>query len=141
MEKIEYNGMLYFISEKYLNNNIILPRIPNNFFTKNGYENNKIKRVCFCKSIDKCLMVLSKNCKGLVFNVYTVSDISKYDIFKPSIDEVPDSKITEELWVLTKVEVEYVGKIKCIDSFQDDGYEFRYGDKTSRLYEWKYEWI
>ena len=141
MEKVDYKGKLYFISEKQLNSNVLLPKRPDNYFTQNGYEDSKTKRVCFCKSIDKCLMALSKNCKDLVFNVYEVNDASNYEVFTPSTIEVPDSKMTEELWILTKVKVIYIGKIKCIKVIKNEGYEFSYGIKTARLYEWKYEWI
>lgn len=141
MEKVEYNGKLYFISEKQLNSNVLLPKIPNNYFTQNGYEDSKTKRVCFCKSIDKCLMALSKNCKDLVFNVYEVDDTDNYEVFAPSSIDVPDSGVTEELWILTKVKVKYIGKIKSTKVIPDESYEFSYGTKTARLYDWEYEWI
>ena len=141
MRKIKYNKELYFITERIIDDNILVPKIPNNYFTQNGYEDNKIKRVCFGKSVDECLMALSKNCKGLYFYVYTVKNTSEYEVFKPSIIDVPDSKITGELWILTNVKVSYVGKIKCIDSIPNDGYLFKYGHNVARLYDWKYEWI
>lgn len=141
MEKVEYNGKLYFITEKQLNSNVLLPKIPNNYFTQNGYEDSKTKRVCFCKSIDKCLMALSKNCKDLVFNVYEVDDTDNYEVFAPSSIDVPDSGVTEELWILTKVKVKYIGKIKSTKVIPDESYEFSYGTKTARLYDWEYEWI
>ncbi len=141
MEKVEYNGKLYFISEKQLNSNVLLPKMPNNYFTQNGYEDSKTKRVCFCKSIDKCLMALSKNCKDLVFNVYEVDDTDNYEVFAPSSIDVPDSGVTEELWILTKVKVKYIGKIKSTKVIPDESYEFSYGTKTARLYDWEYEWI
>lgn len=141
MKKIEYRDKLYYISEKQLDSNIILPKIPNNYFTRNDYEDSKVKRVCFCKSIDKCLMALSKNCKDLVFNVYTVDNECNYEIFAPSVIDAPDSKITEELWILSKVKVKFIGKIKCTEVIQNEGYEFSYGTKIARLYDWKYEWI
>lgn len=141
MEKVENNGKLYFISEKQLKSNVLLPKIPNNYFTQNGYEDSKTKRVCFCKSIDKCLMALSKNCKDLVFNVYEVDDTDNYEVFAPSSIDVPDSGVTEELWILTKVKVKYIGKIKSTKVIPDESYEFSYGTKTARLYDWEYEWI
>ena len=141
MEKVEYNGKLYFITEKQLNSNVLLPKIPNNYFTQNGYEDSKTKRVCFCKSIDKCLIALSKNCKDLVFNVYEVDDTDNYEVFAPSSIDVPDSGVTEELWILTKVKVKYIGKIKSTKVIPDESYEFSYGTKTARLYDWEYEWI
>ena len=40
------------------------PRVPDNFFTKNGYEDNNTNRVSFAPSIDKCLAGLSQNLDG-----------------------------------------------------------------------------
>ena len=141
MKKIKYNNKLYFISEENIDKNTLFPRIPNNYFTQYGYEDNIHKRVCFCKTIEKCLMALSKNCKNLVFNVYEVDNISDYQVFKPNTIEVPDSKITEELWILTPVKLKFIGKIKCIGSVENDGYIFNYGHKTAKLYAWEYEWL
>lgn len=141
MKKTKYSGKLYFLSEKKLDSNNILPKVPDNYFTQSGYEDNKVKRVCLCKSIDKCLMALSKNCKDLVFNVYVIDDAYNYEIFTPSVIDVPDSIVTEELWILSKVKARYNGKIKCTGVIPNNGYEYSYGTKTARLYDWKYEWI
>lgn len=141
MIKMDYDGKLYFISEEIINNSILVPRIPKNYFTVHGYEDNKQKRVCFCKTIEKCLMALSKNCKDLEFNVYEVDENDKYQIFKPSITEVPDCDITGELWILKPVKLNFVGKIKCTGSVNNNGYVFSYSDKTARLYDWQYEWL
>lgn len=141
MKKINYTDKLYFISEEFVKDNILFPRIPNNYFTKYGFEDNAHKRVCFCKTIEKCLMALSKNCKDLIFNVYEVNDITKYQVYKPDVSEVPDSIITEELWILTPVKLKFIGKIKCTNSVENDGHIFKYGDKMAILYDWQYEKI
>lgn len=141
MKKIKYDDKLYYISIENISNNTLLPRIPDNYFTKYGYEDNIHKRVCFCKTIEKCLMALSINCKDFVFNVYEVDDINNYQIFKPNTKEVPDSYLTGELWILTPVKLKFIGKIKCIGSNSNDGYIFNYGDKTAKIYDWKYKWL
>lgn len=141
MEKIEYTNKLYFISERKIENNILYPRIPNNYFTENKYEDDKHKRVCLCKNVEKCLTALSKNCKDLLFYVYVVEDTSKYQIYKPNTKEVPDSKITEELWILTPVKIKLIGRIKCNDAKENEEYIFNYDNKTARLYDWDYEWL
>lgn len=140
MDKIQYHGNLYFISDKFINDTI-MPRVPSNYFTQNGFEDSIHERVCFCKTIDKCLMALSKNCKDMVFYVYEVDNVDNYQVYQPNTEEVPDSMITEELWILTPVKVKYIGKIRCIDSVLNDGYLFHYGVESATLYEWKYEWL
>ena len=56
-------------------------------------------------------------------------------MFASSTIDVPDSRVNEELWILTKVDVKFIGKIKCIESLPNDGYQFSYGSKTARLYD------
>ena len=55
---------LYHISEEDLNGQILQPRIPDNFLTKQGYEENKTPRISLCKSVNGCLTAISaKNVK------------------------------------------------------------------------------
>ena len=42
---VNYRGKCYFISERKLDGEILTPRVPDNFFTKNGYEDSKTGRV------------------------------------------------------------------------------------------------
>lgn len=136
-----YNKSLYRISQKGdLDNKIIYPTIPDNYFTKNNYEDNFTKRICFSDAINKCLMALSMNCKDKEFYVY--SPVKPYETYKPSIKEVPDSKITNEIWILKPVKLKLIGTIRCIEAIDNDGYEFSYGENyKATLYDWKYEWI
>ena len=58
---------LFFLSQTNMDGKTLTPRIPKNFFTENGFEDNKTKRVCFATSIDACLMGLSMNCTNKEF--------------------------------------------------------------------------
>ena len=49
------NMTLFHLSEKPLPK-IIYPRVPDNFLTQEGIEDNTIPRVCFSPSIVHCLM-------------------------------------------------------------------------------------
>jgi ribosomal protein S18 acetylase RimI-like enzyme len=138
MKKLSgYKGHLYCVSQEDLDSKTLTPRVPNNFFTKNGYEDKTTKRVCFAPSIDKCLMGLSQNLKGKEFNVYEPD--GKYEVYKPDKDSVPDSTVTGELWILKPVKVKKVKKIKVIEDTGEDGIPFYYGDNKAKLYKWKYE--
>lgn len=130
---------LYFISENNMDGKILQPRIPNNYFTKNGYEENQTKRVCFSTSIDKCLMALSMNCKGKEYYVH--QPVGEYRIINPTIKDVPDSKITGEKWITSPVKIKCVSKIKVLDDDGKDGKKFNYGENTAELYGWKWEYI
>lgn len=136
---LNYDGPAYFISEKKLENTSMLPRVPKNYFTENGYEDNTVPRISFAPSVDECLAGLSQNVEGKTFYVYQPDDISKCDIAKPDEEAVPDSKITNELWCLNAVDVKQVGKIEVTGNRGEDGKQFTYGDKTAELYDdWEY---
>ena len=130
---------LYFISENNMDGKILQPRIPNNYFTQNGYEENQTKRVCFSTSIDKCLMALSMNCKGKEYYVH--QPVGEYTIINPTIKDVPDSKITGEKWITSPVKIKCVSKIKVLDDDGKDGKKFNYGENRAELYGWKWEYI
>lgn len=135
-----FNHKLYHLSTKNLDNTTLTPRLPDNFLTKNGYEENTTKRVCFTTSIDKSLMAMSMNLKGV--ELYVHEPVS-YNLTtkKPSVKEIPDSKIIGEVWVLEPVKIKCIGKIKVIEDTGDPGIPYKYGDKTAELYKWNWEWI
>ena len=132
------NNKLYFISEKQ-DLKKLEPRIPNNFFTKNGYEDSKTPRVCFSTDIDKCLSALSMNCANHEYYVY--SPAKDYKVITPTQKQVPDVKITDEKWITEPVELICIGKILCTGDDGKDGMPFKYGNNTAELYGWKWKWI
>ena len=130
---------LYHLSQSNLDGKTLNPSAPNNYFTKNGYEDATTKRVCFAPSIDKCLRALSQKCTGMELYVH-IPD-GKFEAFRPTHSEVPDGKITGEIWVTKPVKVKCIGKIKVIGDRGEDGLPFKYGDKTAELYDWDWEWM
>lgn len=135
-----YKGGCYFISEKPVQGNHLTPRVPSNFFTKNGYEDNTTKRICFSTSVDKCLTALSQNNTDKTFHVYKPKKIPSI-IYKPNKKAVPDAEVTDELWIDKPVDVVEVGKIRCTGDDGKDGIPFKWGSNTAELYGWNYEWI
>lgn len=137
---LNYDGPAYFISEKKLDDTSMLPRVPKNFFTENGYEDAETPRVSFAPSVDECLAGLSQNVEDKTFYVYEPIDISKCEMAKPDSKAVPDSSITNELWCLNAVDVKQVGKIHVTGNRGESGKEFTYGNNTAELYDdWEYE--
>lgn len=136
---------LFFISsEGDLHETEMTPRIPNNYMTENGYEDNKTPRISFSTSIDGCLMGLGKNVSNQMFYVYQPA--GKYKVITPTIDQVPDVKITKERWICEPVKLVRVGKIRAIDENgpHDDGIPYTYGkngEHEARLYHWGWKWI
>jgi len=129
----------YHVSQSNLDGKTLQPSIPNNYFTKNGYEDNKTKRVCFTNSIDNCLRALSQKCTNMELYVHILD--GNYNVYTPSIDEVPDCKVTGEVWVTKPCKVKCIGKIKVIGDRGEDSLPFKYGNKTAELYDWDWEWI
>ena len=135
------NNRLYFISTKDLDGKTLQPRVPDNYFTKRGYEDGETPRVCFAPSIDQCLMAISQKCDGMEFYVYSPIAVDKNCLYKPSTKEVPDSTITGETWITCPVKIKKIGKIKVLGDSGLDGHPFNYGDKTAELYDWDWEWV
>ena len=134
------NKSLYFLSQDNMNNKTLSPRVPSNFLTKNGYEDDKTPRVCFSTSVGKCLIALSINCKDKEFYVH--SPIGDYEVYTPSTKEVPDKNITGEVWIKKPVKIACIGKIKVTGDDGKPGMRYAYGNgNTAELYGWNYEWI
>ena len=130
---------LYRLSQNNLDGKVLKPSIPDNYFTRNNYEDNTTPRVCFAPSIDKCLMALSQKCGGMKLYVYIPENT--YNIYKPLVNEVPDSKITDEVWITTPVKVRCIGQIEVIGDAGKDGHKFKYGNKEAELYDWNWKWL
>lgn len=135
-----YKGPMYFISTSNMDDKTLEPRVVDNYFTRNGYEDSTTKRVSFAPSVNQCLMGLSQDVSNKDFYVYEPSDRSKLDIYKPNPKAVPDSSVTGELWVTTPVQLKRVGKIRCTGDDGKEGKKFNYGTHTAELYGWNFEW-
>lgn len=130
---------MYHLSTKNLHGKVLTPRIPVNFFTKNGYEDSKTARVCFTPTIDQCLMAISQNLEGV--ELYVHVPMEKHKVYKPSVKQVPDSKVTGELWVKEPVKIKCIGKIYVKGDAMKDGLPFTYGNNTAELYEFEWKWV
>ena len=134
------NINLFFLSQDNMNGKTLTPRVPKNFFTENGFEDNVTKRVCFAASVDKCLMGLSMNCKNKEFYVHV--PVGDFKIITPTKKQVPDSGVTGEKWICKPVKIKCIGKIKVIDDDGKPGHKFTYGDNhEAELYGWKWEYV
>jgi hypothetical protein len=89
------------------------------------------------------IMALPKREKGLVIYVHKpYAHSTKY--YVPSTEEVPDCKVTHEVWVKQPIKVKCVGKIELDGASGNHGHKFTYGknnEKSAELYPWKLHWI
>ena len=132
------NPKLYFVSKISMDDEMLKPRIPDNYLTRNGYEDNKTPRVCFSETIEGCLSGLSQNIDG--WELYVHVPDGEYEVIKPTIKQVPDVNITKELWICSNVDIKCIGKIKVKDNGKP-GIKYKYGNNEAELYTWDYEWI
>ena len=130
---------IYFISDKNLGIKILHPRIPSNYFTRNGYEDKKTRRVTMYSSIDGSIMGLEKRYPGQEYYVYI--PVTSIDFYVPDRLESPSAKITKEVWVRNPVKVKPIGKIRLVKDKGNNGYKFSYGKHVAELYDWEWEWV
>lgn len=128
---------LYHVSTSNLSGQTLTPRIPHNFLTDNGFEENKTPRVSLSTSINGCLIGMSQNLKGKEFYVHQVVDSSTLRTKKPSTSEVPDSKHTDEVWALTPVTLQAISKIK-VGEAKDTPLVYQYGTHHAETYDWNW---
>ena len=81
-----------------------------------------------------CLAAMSANILGRVYNVYKVIA----NVYKPTTEEVPDCEITDEVWSLEPVKLDYQYSIK-VTGYHDKEYKYRTKDFEATMYKWKYE--
>ena len=130
---------LYFVSGSNKDGATLIPRIPNNYMTKNGYEDSTIPRVCFSESIDGCLIGLSKNLDGE--ELYVHIPVGDYKVIIPTTKQVPDVNLTKERWICEYVKIQCIGKILVKDNGKP-GMKYKYGNgKEAELFSWDWKWI
>lgn len=135
---------LFYISPlDNLENEVLYPKVPVNFLTKNKFEDWQTKRICFYPTIDQCLSALTQqNLKGMKLTVYTPKGIFYENLIKPSITSVPTSQITDEYWYTTPVILKKLMDIKIIGEI-DPRMNYSYGPRGTKgeLSRWKWEEI
>jgi hypothetical protein len=107
---------LYHISEN-PNLTVMTPRVPQNRLVSKGYENGTIGRVCFAPTIADCISAAPRGKAGEVLYVYLAQGVNPEYVYKPTINDVPDSKYTHEIWYLKPVNVKRVGVIVVGDAY------------------------
>ena len=129
---------LFFLSDKNMDGKTLNPRVPNNFFTKNDMEDDTTPRVCLAPDIKYCLRAISAGLQGKEFFVHV--PVNKFKTHIPTTKEVPDAKVTREVWALEPVTLKMIGKIKVGKDYGPN-LKFTAGDKTYYDCDFKYKWI
>lgn len=117
---------LYHISRD-PNLKTMTPRVPRNYYTKVGWENGSVGRVCFAPSISNCLSAIPVTTGELLY-VYVAVSPNPAKIYKPSKKEVIDAEYTNEIWYLGTINVKKIATIIVGDTYlwnQFDNRDYR----------------
>lgn len=134
---------LYHVSEQQIHNKMLYPRVPDNYMTNIGAEENKTHRVCFAETIDGALAALGQNIEGKKFYVYTADITDQVVVSNHTIIQkgyVPDGRHTKETWVLDPVRIKLDCMIKVGEADRPLPYKYKEGSKEykAELWSWKY---
>ena len=127
-----------FLSEQDMDGEVIVPRIPHNYFTENYYEDTITPRVCLSSTIEGALKAIgSKRKIGTEFYVHT--PMHECTIYHPTEQQVPDCKLTGEVWSKEPVRLTTIGKIRVTESTVTESFTYGKG-LTGILNGYSYEW-
>lgn len=135
---------LYHVSDKEYPTLRLTPRVPNNYFTRMGAEDDTTNRISFSSTVEGALIALSKNLQGKILHVYRLEDYKGEIVPNSEINKlklVPDAKVTNEHWLLGPAVVKYAFSIKV---YEANSHPFRYTynlngkTKEGRVYGWTY---
>lgn len=82
------------------------------------------------------------NLDGKKFTVYKPQQIARHKIYKPNKKAVPDSAITDEMWICEPCKLKKVGTVKVTGNRGENGKKYSYGKHTAVLYDdWTYKFV
>ena len=107
-----YGGCGFHLSCKKIKEHYLIPRVPPSI---GSTENSASKRVCFGPSIKHCLLSISQahglGIGDILYAYYT--DYNKtYKPYYPTVGEVPDVKLTKEMWITKPVSIKFYALIQ-----------------------------
>ena len=140
--------MLYYrLTPDDISGKLVDPKIPSNFMTSIGAEDDSIPRICVCPSIEHCILAVPMKAKGVEYFV-NVIDVDEPTIMFPDSAQVPDQKITKEAWIIDPVEMTCLGKIQLTGlNHHLNPHRYDYYNRVENcvnsgyLYHWSYIWI
>ncbi|MGL5316716.1 MAG: hypothetical protein ACRC92_25900 [Peptostreptococcaceae bacterium] len=124
------------------------PAIPSTWMVKNGFEDDKIKRIPVYESIDGCLTAFSKSLAGTTVYIHTVDAPIKNVITNKTITQEGwsnSAQLTKMVWVvdIDEVESHYALTVR-VSAARDKPLIYTYGDSNEykdELYAWRYQVI
>lgn len=137
--KIKEKRSFFFLSDKNMTNKILIPRVPDNGYTRKGLEDNTTNRVCVSTTIQGAISGIAGNTDKTGMRAF-VHEIISDKWVKPTKDQVPDAHITNEYWILEPVKPKKLFRIKVTKKIGEIKYTLKNGD-TQVSYQFEYEKI
>lgn len=94
--------MYFFVSTKNFNNQILIPKIPDNRLTKSGQEDNITPRICVSKSLLGCIKSTELYAK---YKRIYVHNCESNQVIQPTQKQVNDAYLFGEEWIVKPVEM------------------------------------
>lgn len=120
---------LYYLSPSEIE--LLVPKAP-----ISDYEDQTIPRICFNTSIQGCLIGINEN-KDITGQRFKVYSIEADDYYIPTMSEVPDRQLTDEVWVQAAVEPDYLYDIEITGKSGEKLYEL--GRDMVMVPQWEYK--
>ena len=141
--------MKYFhLSQTNLDGITLVPRIPDNFMTKLGYEDSTIPRISVTPTIDNCILGIGYNRikdGNKRFYVHEPQDykdiqvISNEDIIARKL--TPDANITKESWIISNCKFICIGYIDITEPKEKYEVVLYNGEEITKQYYWNYNFF
>lgn len=136
---------LYYISlYPGLEKEIISPAVPNNFLTREKFQDNKTKRIRLYNTIEDALggLFLGQKLENSELYVYSPMNINKESLIEPNdILTAPYYNCINELWYLKTCRLKPLGKIKVLDLKETKHYLYGPRQTKGNVYIWNWEEI
>ncbi len=136
------------LSQTNLDGITLYPKIPENFFTKLGYEDSTIPRISVAPTIDNCILGVGFNRIKEGSRKFYVHEPQSYNSIEIiNNDELiqkkltPDASVTKEVWIISPCRFKCIGHIEIGEP--KDNYEIVYFDnkEIAKQYYWNYRYI
>lgn len=132
---LEFSGQprhLYMVSkESDLDGRTVTPGV-----NKAGY-----RRLCFYRSIDNALLDAQEDITDQELFVYTPHPAAKFELYRPTVVEVPQVVQTGEMWITKPTKLTLVGAIRINGKRNTPPRSYLRGNEVCTLYDWDWAWI
>jgi len=128
MPKFKYNSLtseyLYHITQSEINNSDMVWQ-PRKSGSNRCDVEPKVSRICFSTNITGCFLSLGK-CLNETKIIHILRTVNKVKYYKPTIDQVLDVNLTNEVWRLSSTKLIKLGELNPLELYNQDSKFFNY---------------